>query len=141
MGSSVDRNKVLQKSGGFCWYCGTELTGKWHVDHVQPIRRQKRTKKTQDFGKVPEDIKALLADTMQYPDRHTIENMVPACVPCNLLKSVYSVEEFRREIERQADRARAYSVNFRTAERFNLIEVHNDPVLFWFEIKELGEAP
>lgn len=39
----------------------------------------------------------------------------------------------RREIEKQIERARAYSVNFRTAERFGLVEVIEKPVVFWFE--------
>nr|WP_233341334.1 DNA Repair ATPase [Escherichia coli] len=42
----------------------------------------------------------------------------------------------RKEISRRVERAVAYSVNFRTAERFGLIEVTEKPVVFWFEIHQ-----
>ncbi|AIB07083.1 HNH endonuclease [Salmonella phage 9NA] len=34
----------------------------------------------------------------------------------------------------QVNRARSYNVNFRTAERFGLVQVVDRPVVFWFEI-------
>lgn len=61
------------------------------------------------------------------------ENKVPSCPPCNLFKSTFSVEGFRREIKEQVERARNSSVNFRTAERFGLIQTKDEPVVFWFE--------
>ena len=109
------REKIFAKSNGHCWYCGCDLKGKrWHKDHVEAIYRE------------PEG-------GSQKPDLDTIDNLVPACIPCNLFKSVFSVEEFRREIEQQAERGRKSSVNFRTAERFGLIEITNNPVTFAFE--------
>lgn len=108
------RRDVFDKSDGCCWYCGSMLNGKWHVDHIKPIRRG-------GGGGV-----ASL-------DLHNLNNLAPACAPCNLFKSVYSVEGFREEISKQIDRARNLSVNFRTAERFGLIsETHGD-IIFWFE--------
>lgn len=44
----------------------------------------------------------------------------------------------RKEISYQIERARAYSVNFRTAERFGLIEIVDKPVVFWFEQYQVG---
>lgn len=108
------RLSIYDKSQGVCWYCGCTLRGKkWHIDHIKPLRR---------------DI-----DGDLYAERDYFDNLVPACAPCNLLKSVYSVEDFRSEIEKQGERARKSSVNFRTAERFGLLEVINIPVVFWFE--------
>jgi hypothetical protein len=46
---------------------------------------------------------------------------------------------FRQEVQRQAERARAYSVNFRTAERFGLIQEVVKPVVFWFEVYQDGK--
>ena len=43
--------------------------------------------------------------------------------PCNLFKGAFSVEGMRKEITKQVERARAYSVNFRTAERFGLLHI------------------
>lgn len=109
------RQQVLDKSNGQCWYCGDGLiSGKWHVDHIEPIRRGAN-------GGV-----ASL-------DLHNIDNLAPACVPCNLFKSVYSLDGFRAEISRQPERARERSVNFRTAERFGLIQETPKEVIFWFE--------
>jgi len=110
------RKNVFDKSGGRCWYCGTDLrSGKWHVDHFEPIYRN-----AGQHGHL-------------HPEREAPNNEVPACAPCNLFKSVFSVEEFRREIEQQVKRARKSSVNFRTAERFGLIKAEESKVVFWFE--------
>ncbi|EPC3581060.1 HNH endonuclease, partial [Citrobacter braakii] len=35
---------------------------------------------------------------------------------------------------------RSYSVNFRTAERFGLVEVVEKPVVFWFEKYQEGAS-
>lgn len=33
------RERVLNKFGGRCAYCGIVLDGRWHMDHMIPIRR------------------------------------------------------------------------------------------------------
>lgn len=124
------RREVWNKSNGFCWYCGCDLTGKgWHVDHIKPIRRYN------DIYINEKGVKNF--NTCENPHLDTLENMVPACRKCNLFKGVFSVEQFRNEIRYQVDRARDYSVNFRNAERFGLIEVIDKPVIFWFEMRNL----
>lgn len=132
------RQQVREKSGGKCWYCGCDLPEKgWHADHMEPVIRAlpspaARTK--HQWGETPESVKKLLDNKgMERPQNDTVENMVPACAPCNLFKATFSVEGFRREIEAQVERARKTSVNFRTAERFGLIEARPAPVVFWFE--------
>lgn len=50
-----------------------------------------------------------------------------------------SYEALKADRDAQAERARHYSVNFRTAERFGLVEVKNAPVVFWFERAEAQE--
>ena len=67
------------------------------------------------------------------PEADCPENLVPAYAPCNLLKTTYSLEMFRTQVSLQVERGRRSSVNFRTAERFGLIQVVNKPVVFWFE--------
>jgi hypothetical protein len=64
---------------------------------------------------------------------NVLEKLFPACAPCNLFKSVFSIEQFRHEIQMQVDRARKTSVNFRTAERFGLVKVEARPVVVYFE--------
>ncbi|HEJ9689523.1 TPA: HNH endonuclease [Proteus mirabilis] len=109
--------------GGRCAYCGELPEKGWHADHVEPIYR----KIDRVNGKI------VATGVCFNPENDTQENLVPACAPCNLFKSVYSVEVFREEIKKQADRARKSSVNFRTAERFGMIELVDKPVIFWFE--------
>jgi 5-methylcytosine-specific restriction endonuclease McrA len=126
------RKQIWEKSGGKCWYCGTDLPIKgWHVDHFEPILRESKiVRDTSGSGFIH---KTVNTGRVLRPERDNIDNMVPACAPCNLFKATFDVEGFRREIERQIERARKTSVNFRTAERFGLIEVKTKPVLFWFE--------
>ena len=108
-----ERQSIYDKSGGHCWYCGCKLVKGWHVDHFKPVCRY--------------------SEGMDNPENDVIENMVPACAKCNLFKATFSIEDFRSELELQIERARSYSVNFRTAERFRLVKVINEPVIFWFE--------
>jgi hypothetical protein len=73
------------------------------------------------------------------PEAECKENLFPACAPCNLLKTSYSLEMFRKQVSLQVDRGRSSSVNFRTSERFGLIDVVDKPVVFWFEKYQQGE--
>lgn len=72
------------------------------------------------------------------PEAERLENMFPACAPCNLLKTSYSLEMFRKQVSLQVERGRKSSMNFRTAERFGLIEAVEKPVVFWFEKYQEG---
>lgn len=133
--TKLQRAELRMKFGGKCAYCGCNLPEKgWHADHVEPIRRDFDVVYSPKHGAhvSKSNGKAL------NPELHAIENLYPACAPCNLFKSTWSIEGMRKEIARQIERARAYSVNFRTAERFKLIEVTDKPVIFWFEMFEGG---
>jgi len=110
------RAELKMKFGGRCAYCGCELGDKFHADHVKAIYRN---------SQAPEG--------MDRPQNEHIDNYFPACAPCNLFKTVWTVEQFRSEIQAQVSRARAYSANFRVAERFGLIQEVSKPVVFWFE--------
>ena len=112
------RNQVHQKYGGRCAYCGAEITVKqMQVDHLNPIYR--------NWG-----------DKHPRPDNagtDTIDNMMPACGPCNRWKSTYPLEEFRTELTAQVERLRRDSAAFRMAERHGLVAATGSPVVFWFE--------
>ena len=129
--TKAQRAELRLKFGGKCAYCGCVLPEKgWHADHVEPIRR--------DFDVVFSPAHGAHISRSNgkalKPELHALENLFPACAPCNLFKATWSIEGMRKEITRQVERARAYSVNFRTAERFGLVEVIDNPVVFWFEI-------
>ncbi|HDD2122794.1 TPA: HNH endonuclease [Salmonella enterica] len=125
------REKLRMKFGGRCAYCGCELPEKgWHADHVQAVLR-----KSEQCMKAAEKGIFRLKTTGEVfrPAADCPENLFPSCAPCNLLKTTYSLEMFRKQVSLQVERGHRSSVNFRTAERFGLISVVNKPVVFWFE--------
>lgn len=129
---------LREKFGGKCAYCGCELPEKgWHADHVEAALRK------WEFGerKANGVRRTIATGEFWKPENDSIENQFPACAPCNLFKATFSLEVFREEIAKQVDRAREYSVNFRTAERFGLIESVDKSVVFWFEKFEQLAAP
>lgn len=131
------RAELRMKFGGLCAYCGCELGDKWHADHVEPILRIS----TQDMKAAEKGLWKLKATGESCrPHLDKPENIFPACQPCNLLKATYSVEMFRKQISLQVERGRKSSMNFRTAERFGLVEIVDRPVVFWFEQYQQQEA-
>lgn len=114
--SKKQRAEVYAKSEGVCWYCGYDLPDRWHVDHVEPLIRSYDG--------------SICSSTLHL---HHVDNMVPACPSCNILKSSCGLEQFRRKVENLVNCIREYSVKFRNAERFNMVEDMRDPAIFWFE--------
>jgi 5-methylcytosine-specific restriction endonuclease McrA len=106
-------------------YCGVVLDAKFHVDHMKPIYRHwpNAWKYVNDLGK------------------DEVENLGPACPPCNLWKSTHSIEQFRHEIMEQPDRVKDKSGGFRLAQRFGLIMIERHSVIFWFEKFASKETP
>jgi len=108
------RELILAKSGGVCWYCGERLGNRWHVDHFLPLVRN------------PDG-------SVEYPERDTEENLVPACAPCNLLKSSYDIENFRWLVENFVTRLNRDITVYRHAKRYGLVKETDEKVTFWFE--------
>lgn len=126
--TAKQRQALRSIFGGRCAYCGCELPEKgWHADHVEPVGR------ITDYTTVEGKFKLIRTGEVSCPENERTDNYYPACAPCNLFKASYSVEGFRRTIANQVTRARETSVNFRTAERFGLIQSTEQPVVFWFE--------
>ncbi|HAB1305677.1 TPA_asm: HNH endonuclease [Salmonella enterica subsp. enterica serovar Enteritidis] len=125
------RERLRMKFGGRCAYCGCMLPEKgWHADHVQAVlRKSERCMKAAEKG----IFRLKTTGEVFRPEADCPENIFPSCAPCNLLKTAYSLEMFRKQVSLQVERGRRSSVNFRTAERFGLISVVNKPVVFWFE--------
>lgn len=67
--SSAHRMRILDKSGGACWYCGAEIdAATMHMDHLVPLKQG---------------------------GRDALDNIVPACPTCNMSKGSKSIEEWR----------------------------------------------
>lgn len=146
------RKAIYDKFGGRCAYCGCELTGKWCVDHIEPIMRKHKLVggyknkitgvfannstpvtdtfhdeyKYQDYKRVP--------DGCHKPELDTVENSNPACFSCNSYKSTFSLELFREQVGQLVCRLNKYTTQYKIAKRYGLIEETNNPVVFYFEI-------
>ncbi|WP_041527388.1 HNH endonuclease [Paracoccus aminophilus] len=123
-GSKKQKAALREKYGGRCAYCGEMLT-KMHADHLQPIVRIT----TDPWGRPlsAEDRKMLS------PERNIVSNMMPSCAPCNLNKGGFSLDGWRELLSRSAAIVAREKSIFRAAVRFGLIEVKDQPVVFYFE--------
>ena len=102
--------EVKNRFGGRCGYCGQlPVGGRLQLDHIEPV---------------------------EYGGTDDRSNLMPACFACNNLKSTHGLKQWRIEIGEQVRRARDYSVNFRTAERFGLVEAKPWDGRFYFEKHE-----
>ena len=101
-----DREKIKNRFGGRCAYCGCIVDNRFHVDHVK---------------------------ARYHGGSDDTENLFPSCPSCNLWKKTFTIEEFRHEIEMQVARLRKHSAQFRFAERFGLIQAQASKVVFFFE--------
>ncbi len=111
--TKAEREQVRAKYGGRCAYCGCVLQKRWHADHRESLYR---------------------TGVPRYRDMATVADFEPACQRCNLWKSVYTVEQFRSEIQTQIIRLRRNSAPFRLAEDYGIVTAASDvPVVFYFE--------
>lgn len=112
--NKVQRAQLRMKLGGYCAYCGCELTDKWHADHVKPV------------------IRHMGGSGMIYPELDTEENLVPTCHPCNLHKHCLELEDYRRIID-DGRREFLRSGKGKALVRMGLVKMKDDPIVFWFE--------
>lgn len=114
---ATKRQKIWNKSQGKCWYCGCDLPKRWHIDHFLPI------------GRNPDK-------TLTNPENEHFDNLVPACPPCNIMKSSMDIEKFRWLISNFVTRLNRDISIYRHAKRYGLIKETGKEVVFWFENKE-----
>lgn len=108
------RQQIWNKSNGRCWYCGDKLQKGWHIDHFLPIKRN------------PDK-------TLTNPENDNIDNMVPACPSCNIMKSNMTIEKFRWLISNFVKRLNRDIPVYRHAKRYGLVQETGQDVIFWFE--------
>ena len=108
----IDREKVYNKYGGRCAYCGTKIEFKqMQVDHF-----------------FPQFLKHLKPDE----DNNDFKNLMPSCRKCNIHKHAMRPEVWRKELALQVTRLRKVA-QFDRALRFNQIEISEKPIVFYFE--------
>lgn len=114
-----EREQVRQKYGGRCAYCGNYLGERWHADHFEPVVR--------NWGEAAKTVPALR------PGNHNLANMMPACIPCNLSKSSYTLEGWRSWIAGHVNSLNQYHPIYRLAKAYGLIAETGAEVVFYFE--------
>ncbi len=110
---STKRQQIFDKYSGRCSYCGCELTDKFHIDHIEPIRRNN--------------------DGTCLKPNESIENMNPACPSCNIMKHSMSLEQFRNSIKLFVRSLNLYNNQFKFAKKYGLIQETEKEVIFYFE--------
>ena len=114
--SKTKRLIVWNKYNGHCAYCGINIPlNNFHVDHVIALRRG------DSYGGV------VVKGT------NHIDNLKPSCPSCNIIKSTFTVEEFRTQIGLKFDRMIRDSSNFRLLNRYGIIKKSKNDIIFYFE--------
>lgn len=113
---------LREKWGGKCAYCGCDLGDKWHADHIEAVDRQ--------WWKP--------GSPASKPENDVLENLNPACPPCNIDKHSMTLEGWRATMQRSNDVLMRDVSTFRRAVRYGLVELKNDPIVFYFEKVQKG---
>lgn len=130
-----DRQKVFDKYGGKCAYCGCELQKGWHVDHLEPCRRITSTEQVlQPEGVYPRYKWVEKVVGYSNPDANHIDNYMPSCPSCNINKHGDSIEGFRATINGFVKSLNERMVQYKVAKRYGLIQETGNEVKFFFEM-------
>jgi 5-methylcytosine-specific restriction endonuclease McrA len=123
------RAELKQKFGGHCAYCGTLLGDRWQADHVAPVWRASKWVSNPD-GR---SSKCVPTGELLRPENDTIENLVPACGPCNNDKFNLTLDQWRTRLEDLLGVCERNHSAFRHALRFGLLVPQPRPIVFFFE--------
>lgn len=120
-----DRLVVYSKFGGRCAYCGCWLKPDgFHVDHFNPIFRLMDWESGLGIKETGE---------VAYPERDTIDNLMPSCPPCNIDKHAMPLEAWRQKLQRSTEVLMRNNPTYRHALRFAQVCETRRPVVFYFE--------
>lgn len=133
------RQKVFDKCGGKCAYCGCELEKGWHVDHVQPVQRiyenvmVSKIKKDYDGNDFETKEWVTKYKGMENPQLDTIENALPSCPSCNINKHGDTIEGFRSSIKGYLNSLNLRMVQYKMVKKYGLVIETGIEVKFYFE--------
>lgn len=120
--SKKKRLQVYEKCKGHCAYCGCELDIKdMQVDHIEPIYKYETA-----YG----------AGAAGFLD--DIENLLPACRQCNFYKSTFSIEDFRKRIQRIKDNLQKTFI-YKLALKYGIVTENDKPIVFYYEKMKEGD--
>lgn len=121
--NKYQREQVRLRYGGLCAYCGEELGTRWHADHLISVVRE-----FVFAGGGTKNTGRLLR-----PENDHLDNMMPACVPCNIDKHSMALEAWRAKLSRSCEVLANNHPTYRHAVRFGLVRETGARVLFYFE--------
>lgn len=128
--NKADREAIRAKFDGRCAYCGEMLGERWHADHFEAVVRQQTYERGVGFRFTGE---------LLHPQRDTIENLMPACAPCNIDKGPNTLEWWRGKLQRATEVLGRNNPTYRHARRFGLVAETGAPIVFYFE-RGLGQS-
>lgn len=129
------REQIRMKFGGRCAYCGCELQKGWHVDEIEPVRRNHKYNREKGKWEIDKE------NPMMHPERLHIDNQNPACASCNINKHSESLEDFRKAIKGYMKHLNERSTQYKIAKRYGLITETDIEVVFYFETLERQKQP
>jgi hypothetical protein len=118
------RATLREKFDGKCAYCGEPLGDRWHADHKEPVERKLAHVRGKGFVPTGE---------LWRPENDHIDNMMPACAPCNIDKHAMSLESWRVKLSRSLDVLARNQPTYRHARRFGLLAEQPKAIVFYFE--------
>lgn len=95
------RKFIYDKYNGRCAYCGKLLGERFTIDHIIPLRRG-----TKNYDR---------------NNLNSVKNMNPCCFSCNSSKGVFSLEQWRNEINKKYERLLKYESSFNLLVRLDII--------------------
>lgn len=129
-----NRQKIFDKYGGRCAYCGCELQKGWHVDEIEPVRRSWKYKRKENGSIIHgENFEPIKERFMLHPERLHLDNQNPACASCNINKHSDGLEEFRKMIAHFITTLNRDNTQYKIAKRYGLITETGIDVKFYFE--------
>ena len=115
MSKRKDREILFDRYGGKCAYCGCDLEKGWHVDHIEPIRRNWES------------------EGCLNPELDVMENKNPSCPSCNINKHSMTLEQYRLTIKCYVDSMNKRMTQYKMAKKYGLIKETGIEVVFYFE--------
>ena len=122
--TKLERATLREMFAGCCAYCGCSLSDQWHSDHVEAVQRELAYVRGKGFVPTGE---------VAWPDRDCIQNLMPACPPCNIDKHSLTSEQWRAKLQNTVGVLMRNQPTFRHALRFGLVAETGAQVTFHFE--------
>lgn len=126
--AKIDRQKVYQKYGGHCAYCGKEITIKeMQVDHIHSQLKHKY----EMWFHVEDPLNTDHVNEVKNRI-HNEENLNPSCRRCNFYKGSQELEQFRQSLKSIHQRIIKPFI-LKLGQQYGIVEIKVWDGVFYFE--------